>query len=402
MELVASLLLLIVVAGLIGRAMDQQRYFRVLQPVAAPSEEAAPWIAVIVPARNEASKIGACLEGLAGQTYPSSRLTVHVIDDGSSDGTKAISADIARTCPMISVTSAPPPTPGWTGKSHACWFGAQRDADSEWLCFLDADTRPRPELLASALAAAQQDGLDFLSLAPRQELESAAERLVMPCGFYLLAFTHDVRDPLDPECEKTAACGQFILVRRSAYEKAGGHAAVAGALSEDLELARVLKRNGCRTAMFGGDRLISARMYEGYASLRTGVTRNLVDMLGGPARALTIISAGVVPAWASVALPFSTVLTWNSGVIETASLLAACIAAAAAFGFHIAGARHFSIPVWYGLLFPVGYTIGAKLVIESIWRRRTGRVVWKGRTYPGERHVSRRSGSAPVSDLQRS
>ena len=169
-ELVASLLLLIMVAGLIARAMHQQRYFRVLQPVAAPGEEAAPWIAVIVPARNEASKIGACLEGLAGQTYPSSRLTVHVIDDGSSDGTKAISADIARTCPMISVTSAPPPTPGWTGKSHACWFGAQRDADSEWLCFLDADTRPRPELLASALAAARSSWRWRARSAPRERM----------------------------------------------------------------------------------------------------------------------------------------------------------------------------------------------------------------------------------------
>jgi chlorobactene glucosyltransferase len=222
----------------------------------------------------------------------------------------------------------------------------------------------------------------------------------MPCGFYLLAFTHDVEAPLDHAWERTTACGQFILVHRSAYMKAGGHSIVASALSEDVELARALKRRGFRTAMFGGERLISARMYDGYASLRTGVTRNLVDMLGGPVRALVTASTGVLVAWASVALPLSTLLTWSPGATDTAALFVACAASAAAFAFHIAGARHFGIPAWYGFLFPVGYTIGGMLVVESVWRRLTGRVVWKDRIYPGERHAGTRLDSGSLSRSQ--
>jgi chlorobactene glucosyltransferase len=52
------------------------------------------------------------------------------------------------------------------------------------------------------------------------------------------------------------------------------------------------------------------------------------------------------------------------------------------FGLHIAGASYFRIPMWYGLLFPLGYTVGTIMAIDSVWRRWRGRVSWKGRTYP--------------------
>lgn len=398
-ELVLSALLLFSVAALLARAWRQRSYFRVLDREPAPREP-TPSVTVVIPARNEASKIGACVEGLTRQAYPRSRFRIIVVDDSSTDGTRSIVAAIARTCPIVSVVSAPPLPAGWTGKSHACWVGAQIETDTEWLCFIDADTRHRPELLASALAAAQRNDLDFLSLVPRQELGSFAERLIMPCGFYLLAFLQDVREPLDQESEKTTACGQFILVRRFAYLDVGGHSAVAGALSEDVALARAMKRSGWRTAVFGGERLLSARMYDGYASLRAGLTRNLVDMLGGPARALITASAGILLAWACLLLPLSTVVTWSPTAADTVSILLAWSAAAAAFAFHIAGARHFGIPAWYGLLFPVGYSVGAGLVIESVWRRRTGRVIWKDRTYPGESQTELRSTSASYSCSQ--
>jgi hypothetical protein len=48
----------------------------------------------------------------------------------------------------------------------------------------------------------------------------------------------------------------------------------------------------------------------------------------------------------------------------------------------MAGAYYFGIPLWYGLLFPTGYTAGAVMAIESLRLRLSGRVTWKGRTYP--------------------
>ena len=89
-------------------------------------------------------------------------------------------------------------------------------------------------------------------------------------------------------------------------------------------------------------------------------------------------------------------LAWAAWLIPVADGLAcaqrnsaACIAlipgllgSAAAFGLHIAGAAYFGIPRWYGMLFPLGYSVGALIAVDSVRRRLSGRVSWKGRTYP--------------------
>ena len=64
------------------------------------------------------------------------------------------------------------------------------------------------------------------------------------------------------------------------------------------------------------------------------------------------------------------------------ALAPALAGSAAAAGLHMAGAYYFGIPLWYGLLFPAGYTAGAVMAIESLRLRLSGRVTWKGRTYP--------------------
>ena len=87
--------------------------------------------------------------------------------------------------------------PGWLGKPHACWRGAE-GATADWLCFIDADMRAEPLLLASAVRAAEAQGIDLLSLQPFQELGSLAERLVVPAGLLIVACAKDLRDIDDP------------------------------------------------------------------------------------------------------------------------------------------------------------------------------------------------------------
>jgi chlorobactene glucosyltransferase len=386
MALALSCFWLAIVGALIFRAFRQQQAFEVLREAPRLPEHEAASVTIIVPARNEAAKIGACLAGLANQTHPRSRLRMVVIDDDSSDSTYETASAIGRRNGTVEVTSAGPLPSGWTGKCHACWIGAQRDANSEWLCFIDADVRPDKELIASALHATKRYGLDFLSLTPRQVLDSCAERLVMPCGFYLLAFSHDVQVTFDPTRDDATACGQFILIRRAVYDAIGGHAAVSNAFSEDVELARLAKRNGWRTAICGGDRLLSARMYTGWRSLWPGVTKNLVDMMGGPARTMVTALLGLALAWASIGIPLYILLIcaahWTAECII--AIIIAFAASSAAFGFHISGTRYFRIPFWYGLLFPIGYSLGTVLAFDSVRRRMTGGTIWKDRKYPLE------------------
>jgi chlorobactene glucosyltransferase len=62
-------------------------------------------------------------------------------------------------------------------------------------------------------------------------------------------------------------------------------------------------------------------------------------------------------------------------------MVPAVLGSAAAFGLHLAGALHFRIPWWYGLVFPLGYTAGSLIALDSIRWRLVHRVEWKGRRY---------------------
>ncbi len=308
-----------------------------------------------------------------------------VVDDQSADETTAIVESFAARDPRIGLFSAPSLPPGWCGKPHACAIGARAaPSDVEWLCFIDADVRANALLLASAVRTARAEGLDFLSLSPRQELGSFAERLVMPCGFYLLAFQQDLAKIDALGSGDARATGQFILIRRAAYDAVGGHAAVGAEVCEDLELARLVKRSGFRVGFRGGDQLLSTRMYLGWSSLWPGVSKNLVDMLDGPAVTASVALVGVAMAWAAVLVPLFDVWVcgarWNATCLPAIAL--ALPASLAAFAFHLFGAGFFRIPLAYGLLFPVGYTIGALIAFDSLRLRLTGRVAWKGRRYP--------------------
>ncbi|HZD89352.1 MAG TPA: glycosyltransferase, partial [Pseudolabrys sp.] len=253
-----------------------------MPPRALAEDAEAPHVAVIVPARDEAANIGPCLRSLMGQCYPVDRLSIVVVDDHSSDGTRAIAEHLAQVDPRISLISAPPLPPRWLGKVNACCAGAAAVAGHvDWLCFIDADMRAEPLLIASTVEAARTEKLDLLSLAPRHQLLSFAERLILPCGHYLLSFTRDLARAQAPDSDDVTATGQFMLLRRAAYDAVGGHAAVCTDICEDLELARRFKQRGHHVLLEDGGKLLSTRMYTGWDTLWPGIAKNLVDMLGG-------------------------------------------------------------------------------------------------------------------------
>jgi chlorobactene glucosyltransferase len=375
---------LAIVAWLILRAVNQRGLLPrlALAPAFSPTE-AAPHVTIIVPARDEAANIGRCLQSLLAQDYPASRLAIIVVDDHSADDTAAIVRTLAAAHPQLSLLSSPPLPPRWTGKSHACWVGARAAAPaSEWLCFLDADVWGERKLLSSATHAASEQHLDLLSLAPRQELKSFAERLILPCGLILLSFTQDLRKVQAQSGADVTATGQFMLIRRDAYEALGGHAAVSGVICEDLEIARHLKQSGRAVLLMSGEDVVSTRMYTGWRTLWPGLAKNLVDTLGGRLSTLTVAAIAVILAWAAIAVPLVDIIGWaRDAPVAWTALILALLASAAAFALHIAAARHFRIPLYYGLLFPLGYTVGAVMAVDSVCRRLRGRVSWKGRIY---------------------
>jgi hypothetical protein len=241
------------------------------------SDSAQPEVSIIVPARNEEACLGACLASLtAQQGVP---FEIVVVDDGSSDRT----ADIARSFSNVKLIEAGPLPEGWFGKSNALNTAVQQ-ANGEWLLFTDADTVHLAGSLVRSLEEAKHHGVDMLSCSPAQELHGFVERAVMPVIFAELAAKYKPREVSDPNSPTAAANGQYLLITRAAYDAAGGHAAIADRLLEDVELARAVKRSGRRIRFrFGGD-AVRTRMYRSFAQLEEGWTKNLALLFKAPAR----------------------------------------------------------------------------------------------------------------------
>ncbi len=377
------------VAFLLARAIRQYSFYQIIRPDPRPIAN-GPRIDIIIPARNEELNISACLHSLLFQDYPRDQISIFVVNDASTDRTAQRVQEVAASDPRIHLIEAESLPDGWTGKSHACWQGAaaakemSHDVDSPWLCFLDADTVSEPALLRTAMHAAEDRGLDFLSLEPCQKLVSFWERLLLPAGFFLVAFTLDVRQAGDPNSPEVHANGQFILMRREAYEAIGTHAAVRGAVAEDSELARLVKQHRRRIAVLGTQDLISTRMYRDFPSLWQGLSRQAGTMLRGRAVWILIATMALMLGWTAILLPALTLtqlLHRGATSITVASLALSWAASLALLGTHIGAARYFKIPFWYGLIFPLSYTLGAGVALNAAMGQLRGKVAWKGRSY---------------------
>jgi chlorobactene glucosyltransferase len=350
---------------------------------APPADDAAPLVSVIVPARNEAVNISACVASLLNTQYP--RVEIIVVDDGSTDGTGDIIHILAEhAAGRLRPVAAEPLPPGWLGKPWACWQG-YRHARGELILFTDADTRHDDALLGHAVGALQQNEADMVTVLPRQLMLGFWERLILPHIFAMIfmRFHNLKRVNRTRNAKDVIANGQFLLLRRESYEAVGGHEALRGDVVEDQQLAQRLVRNGRRIFVAHAHDIMDTRMYRSLGGIIEGWSKNLA--LGsraatpawlGPAVpwliAAFLVTAWVLPAFVLVA---STVSSLFGGAAFTWSLAAT----ACALLFWVPMLLWLRVPPVYALLFPLGGLLAAALFVRSALRG--GRVAWKGRHY---------------------
>ncbi|MFD1813052.1 glycosyltransferase [Rhodococcus gannanensis] len=330
-------------------------------------------VTVCVPARNEADTLPLLIADLRAQRDVPD-LHVFVLDDDSADATGAAAAAATAGDARFTIESrAGDPPSGWLGKTTACARLAELAAGRDGiLVFLDADVRLAPDALAAAAGALRRLRVDLLSPWPYQVAVTPAERLLQP----LLCWSWFASAPLPVanhglRPSMAVACGQFLVFDAAAYRAVGGHRSVASCVAEDLELARMLRRSGRRTAVALAGHLASCRMYSSAARLRDGHGRWLWTQFGSPAGAAAVL--GVAALGYTIGPALARPRRWGLAAFGCA-VTSRLLARRAESGRRLATRDGLDAATH-----PLAVAGLAVLTVDSHRRNRAGSITWKGR-----------------------
>jgi len=253
--LAAQLAALFVVGARLARG---RRRLPEAEPDVAGTSASDTTVTVVVPARNEAARIGPCLAGLGAQRQP--LVEVIIVDGHSIDATPAIVDAAAARDARFRRIEEPPRPAGRVGRPWAIAAGCAA-ARGEWVMVVDADTAPRPGMVAGAVNAARQLELDAVSFAPRIIAPAAGARWLQPSFLVTLVYRFGPAGVADSAADRVMANGQCMLMRRDVLECAGGYDVADDSFCDDIRIARHLAARGARVGFLDGPRLLDVTMY---------------------------------------------------------------------------------------------------------------------------------------------
>jgi cellulose synthase/poly-beta-1,6-N-acetylglucosamine synthase-like glycosyltransferase len=344
------------------------RSLRDLPPLADP----LPRVSIIIPARNEERNLEEALRSILALDYDN--LEIDVVDDRSTDRTGEILDRMAMADPRLRIVHVRELPPGWLGKNHALWLGAEK-ATGEFLLFTDADIVMDPSALRRAVGAMVAGRLDHLTATPDIERPSALfEMFIGAFSLFFTLFTKPWKAK-DPESPSHIGIGAFNLVRASAYRAAGGHRAIAMRPDDDLKLGKLLKKNGFRQDFVFGQGMLRVEWYASVRELIQGLMKNAFSGVDYRVWVVVVSTVAqlVVLVWPFLALILTSGATRWLNLASVLVLLALCWINAP-----LAGVRR-----WHGLGFPLAtllflYIVWRAMVL-TLWR---DGIDWRGTHYP--------------------
>jgi chlorobactene glucosyltransferase len=345
-----------------------------------PASPRSPRVSILVPARDEEDNIEVCVRSLLAQDY--SDFEVVALNDESTDRTGAILAALDGES-RLRVLNGKPLPPDWLGKHWACHQLAQA-ATGELLLFTDADTRHHPLALRDAVGALHAERADLLTALPRQIVGSWAERLIVPIipwslfALVPLALAHRLR-----RTSLVVAVGQYMLLRREAYDRSGGHAAVRQNAVDDIALGRRVVASGLRWRLVDGGERVRCRMYRNTRQVIEGLSKNLFaafDYRWPPFLFVWAWMGLVFVIW-----PMLSGLRLLGIALPGFSLEAASVAVAGSSALWFIVARRFGLPAYLALLYPVSMALIVIIAFRSMAITLTGKATWRGRTLAAQK-----------------
>ena len=135
-----------------------------------------PPLDILVAARDEQNVIARLVERLFNLDYPSDKLNIYIIDDGSIDGTSQILKDLSGKYEKLQIISRSKNAGG--GKSGAL-NDALRFSSGEWIFILDADAQLKNDTLMRLLNFAYSGSWPAVQL--RKSVINANQNLLTKC-----------------------------------------------------------------------------------------------------------------------------------------------------------------------------------------------------------------------------
>lgn len=367
--LAAVALLWILEAIELGRGVAALPSLESFSPLA---DDQCPLVSVLVAARDEEEKLPGALATFLALDYP--RYEVIAVDDRSVDATAAILQAAAQNDSRLKRLRIDSLPPGWLGKPYALQR-AYETSTGEWLVLTDADVHFRPDLLRRALAAAQQNGWEHLTLLGQAKMFNAGEKIAM--SFFSLAFLMGIRPwrVRDSRSGVYAGVGAFQLIRHSAYEKMGTHRRLAMEVVDDMKLGKLAKEAGVRSAVARAGDAVSVHWHAGIRNMILGTTKNFFATTGFRVGVVAAQIFGLVLAFLFPVVALLFAHGWARAFDLVAIVLPAIATGSVCRGFRVS-------PL-YALLYPVGALIFiwmlARSTIVTMWK---GGIEWRGTFYP--------------------
>lgn len=344
-------------------------------------------VSIVLPARNEAEHIVACLETLCATSWPN--VEIVVVNDHSTDGTGELARSISQHDKRVSVIDAPDLPPGWFGKQWACHCGMQHTTGS-LLLFTDADTRHAPDLVPRLVHARDSRSADLMSVAGSQAMLSFWERAIQPAVFAILLARYggtieieNARRPVD-----VIANGQCFLITREAYDAIGGHESVKDTVAEDLMIGQRVRAAGRKVSLVIGTEQLSTRMYDGFGTIVRGWMKNVyaggrLSMPGGLIGRV-IFPFVLVGGPLFIVAPFIAAImllaTWAFHVVIAPAIVVWSVTSTIALLWFLGAINAFArTEKWRVLFVPIGMIVFAGICAAAVIRGSS--VKWKGRTY---------------------
>jgi chlorobactene glucosyltransferase len=337
-----------------------------------PSEY--PLVSILVPARNEERNISSCVQSLLAQDYP--RFEVLVLDDQSTDRTRTLLEEMARSNPALIILEGQQPPEEQIGKNWACTQLANQ-AKGELLFFTDADTLHRPQALMTAVTTLLGENAALVTGFPRQEVGSWVERLLVPffswvmICFNPLWLAYRLRLPA-----LSGAVGQMMLFRREAYFDIGGHRRVRTSIVDDFSLARNIISSGFRwRVVYISDRM-TCRMYQSSLEAYNGFVKNFFAVFDFRFLPYLFSFFWLMMMFWSPIIVLALRISGHAPLAQLSDLLICIVLSLLLW---LIPYFNIQVPFYLAFLYPINISFVFVVALQSLQRTITGNMTWKGR-----------------------